>query len=218
MWPKAGWCAPAITCFLTNRTARGAVGIQVGDADLWKQLKSGELTGISLAGIAREVPDANDPGNPRYTEKDAPGWAERLIKAVTRANTNITTEESEMDKAEVQEIVRDTLKSEVGQAVKDALKSAGAPPVEDGPTEVQKQVAAALKAAGIAPVKDELTDVEKQVAAVLKAHGIEPKEPASDATLTKTIGTQIEDAVTKALAKGVTEAAPISGAQEESML
>lgn len=180
-----------------------AVGIQIGDPDLWKQLKSGDLTGISLAGIARMEPEPDDPSHPRYTEKDAamPGWFKSFIKAVTGSNPNQEDpiEETEMDKKEVQDIVRDTLKSELGPAIKDALKSAGDPPAdpprEPAQSEVQKEIAAALKAAGIEPKAPEgdgdKSDVEKRLDA-------------------------LDDKLTKALAKGATETDPSTGNVEES--
>ncbi|UTS79562.1 XkdF-like putative serine protease domain-containing protein [Phaeobacter piscinae] len=185
-----------------------AVGIQIGDPDLWKQLKSGELTGISLAGIARMEPGPDDPAHPRYTEKDAaPGWVERFIKALTGVNPQEPVEETDMTKDEVQALVGETLKSVLPDALKDAMKSAGDPPASAEPTEVEKAVAAALK-----------------------AHGIEPKEPAAgggegdqtdiqkavDEAVTKALGTKVDDAITKALAKGATETDPATGGTEES--
>lgn len=185
-----------------------AVGIQIGDPDLWKQLKSGELTGISLAGIARMEPGPDDPAHPRYTEKDAaPGWVERFIKALTGVNPQEPVEETDMTKDEVQALVGETLKSVLPDALKDAMKTAGDPPASEEPTEVEKAVAAALK-----------------------AHGIEPKEPAAgegegdqsdiqkavDEAVTKALGTKVDDAITKALAKGAIETDPTTGATEES--
>lgn len=97
-----------------------AVGIQIGDPDLWKRLKAGELTGISLAGVARVDPAPNDH---RYTEKvEAPGWFARWLKSLK------PVEEKNMDENKVREIVR----AEVGASVKDALKSVFAP--DDPPT------------------------------------------------------------------------------------
>ncbi len=185
-----------------------AVGIQIGDPDLWKQLKSGELTGISLAGIARMEPGPDDPAHPRYTEKDAEiGLIARLIKALTGAPHQEPVEEHEMTKDEVQALVAETLKSVLPDALKDAIQPAGDPPANQEPTEVEKAVAAALK-----------------------AHGIEPKEPAAgegegdqtdiqkavDEAITKALGTKVDDAITKALAKGVTETDPATGGTEES--
>ena len=63
----------------------GAQGIQIGDADLWKALKAGELTGISLAGVARHDPDPKAPTDPAWTEKDGdtpPRWFARLFPAL----------------------------------------------------------------------------------------------------------------------------------------
>lgn len=186
-----------------------AVGIQVGDPDLWKQLKSGELTGISLAGIARMEPGPDDPTNPRYTEKDAePRWLGRLIKALTGVNPQETVEETDMTKDEVQALMVETLKSVLPAAITDAMKSAGDPPATDEPKATD---------ADIQKAKD-----------LLKANGIDVPEPASETVtpdaiqtaaeeaVTKAIGTKLDDAITKALAKGVTEAGIATGETEES--
>ncbi len=171
-----------------------AVGIQIGDPDLWKQLKSGELTGISLAGVARMEPAPNDPANPRYTEKNAaPGWVPWLIKALTGNTPKDPIEETEMDKNEVQEIVRDTLKSELGDAIKDALKSAGVGSATD------PAPAPAADPAPAPETKGGETDIEKAITKGLAA--LEGK---------------IDDKIAKALAKGVTETDPAAGGAEES--
>jgi putative serine protease XkdF len=180
-----------------------AVGIQIGDPDLWKQLKSGDLTGISLAGIARMDPEPGDPTDPRYTEKtDAPpGWFTTWLKALTGATpTQDPIEETEMDKKEVQDIVRDTLKSELGPAIKDALKPADDPSAAPEQSEVEKAVAAALKAAGV-EAKDLAAgdDGESEIAKGFKA-----------------LEAKLDDKITKALAKGATETDPALGNIEES--
>ncbi len=174
-----------------------AVGIQIGDPDLWRQLKSGEMTGISLAGIARVEPSQNDQ---KYTEKSkdaAPGWVERLIKALIGADNQDPIEENDMDKKAVQEIVRDTLKSELGDAIKDALKSAGVGGTAD-------PAPAAAPAADPAPApgaESEGSDIEKAIAKGFTA--LEGK---------------IDDKITKALAKGAIETGPVAGNVEESFL
>jgi hypothetical protein len=166
-------------------------------------------------------PEPDDPAHPRYTEKDAaPGWFTSWLKSMTGVNPT-TPKETDMDKNEVQEIVRDTLKSELGDAITTALKSAGigdqATPKDPEPTEVEKAVAAALKAAGIEPktpaaengdggdgdpAEGGETDIEKAIAKALG--GFEAK---------------LDDKITKALAKGVTETDPASGVKsEESFL
>jgi len=191
-----------------------AVGIQIGDPDLWKKLKSGELTGISLAGIARV-----QPAEPRtsYTEKDTDtGLVKALLRALTGKNTpENPTEEIDMKEDQVRDIVR----SEVGSAVTEALKTAGigkTTDTTDKQADVEKAVAAALKAAGVEPVEPEQSDIEKAVDAALKARGIKPKSESPDTELTKAIGTQVEDAVAKALAKGAIETDPATGTGEES--
>ena len=184
-----------------------AVGIQIGDVDLWKQLKAGDLTGISLAGIARMDPEPSDRGNTHYTEKDAaPNWVTRLIKALSGATTQETVEETDMNKDQVQALVSETLKSVLPDALKDAMKAAGDPSATTEPTEVEKAVADALKAAG-AEVKEAGADADETDIA-----------KAVDVAVTKALGTKLEDAITKAIAKGVTETDPNVGGNEESFV
>lgn len=191
-----------------------AVGIQIGDPDLWKQLKSGELTGISLAGIARMEPGPDDPAHPRYTEKDAEiGLIARLIKALTCAPHQEPVEETDMTKDEVQALVTETLKSVLPDALKDASQPAGDPAPKADAAELEK-AKELLKANGIdvpdpAPKADE-DDLDAKIAkAVEKAVG-------TTKGTEKSIDQKIDDAVTKALAKGVTETDPTAGATEES--
>ncbi|AUQ62339.1 XkdF-like putative serine protease domain-containing protein [Phaeobacter inhibens] len=191
-----------------------AVGIQIGDPDLWKQLKSGELTGISLAGIARMEPGPDDPAHPRYTEKDAEiGLIARLIKALTGAPHQEPVEETDMTKDEVQALVAETLKSVLPDALKDASQPAGDPAPKADAAELEK-AKELLKANGIdvpdpAPKADE-DDLDTKIAkAVEKAVG-------TTKGTEKSIDQKIDDAVTKALAKGVTETDPTAGATEES--
>ncbi|SDG18884.1 MULTISPECIES: XkdF-like putative serine protease domain-containing protein [Rhodobacterales] len=191
-----------------------AVGIQIGDPDLWKQLKSGELTGISLAGIARMEPGPDDPAHPRYTEKDAEiGLIARLIKALTGAPHQEPVEETDMTKDEVQALVAETLKSVLPDALKDASQPAGDPAPKADAAELEK-AKELLKANGIdvpdpAPKADE-DDLDAKIAkAVEKAVG-------TTKGTEKSIDQKIDDAVTKALAKGVTETDPTAGATEES--
>ncbi len=189
-----------------------AVGIQVGDPDLWKQLKSGELTGISLAGIARMEPSENDPAQHRYTEKDAEvGMIARLIKALTGAPHQDPIEETDMTKEEVQALVAETLKSVLPDALKDANPSASDPAPKASETELQK-AKELLKANGI-DVPDLAPDGEDLDAKIAKAMAKAVGDTNSEE---KSIDQKIDDAVVKALAKGATETAPSTGAHEES--
>ncbi len=206
------------TLFPDEPEGAWAVGIQIGDPDLWKQLKSGELTGISLAGIARMEPEPDDPAHPRYTEKDAEvSLIARLIKALTGAPPQEPVEETDMTKDEVQALVGETLKSDLPDALKDALKSAGftAPQAD---AEELKKAKELLKANGIEvtePKPQEATDdldtkIAKAIEKALGKSGDAPKGADKD------IDQKIEDAITKALAKGVTETDPSGGNAEES--
>ena len=124
-----------------------AVGIQIGDPDTWKDLKSGAIAGISLAGIARV-----DPAEPQtqWTEKQEAGFVAWLKALFAKSqDPKPQEEETQMDDAKVQEIVRSVLKDELGPAIKDAMKSANAPPASPpapAPTDEATQIEA-LKAA-----------------------------------------------------------------------
>lgn len=136
-----------------------AVGIQINDADLWQAVKAGELTGISLAGVARHEPGPADPQHPQWTEKDSdtpPRWFARLFPALK----NTPKETPEMDENKVREIVR----AEVGDAVKDALKSAFTPTEAEKPADPAAAAAAAVTKA-MADLETKLDDkIAKAVA------------------------------------------------------
>ncbi len=179
-----------------------AVGIQIGDPDLWAQLKSGDLTGISLAGIAQM-----EPSEPRtsYTEKDEiPGWFKSLFKQFTKQ----PTEETDMDKNEVQGVVRDMLKEELPGILKDAGIGTGSKPAAE---DVEK-AKATLKAAGI--------EVDAPAA------GGKAAEPAGEATDIATaiakgfeaIEGKIDDKITLAVAKGADVTGQPDTAVEESFV
>lgn len=191
-----------------------AVGIQIGDPDLWKQLKSGELTGISLAGIARMEPEPDDPANPRYTEKDAEiGLIARLIKALTGAPHQEPVEETDMTKDEVKALVAETLKSVLPDALKDASQPAGDPAPKADAAELEK-AKELLKANGI-DVADPATKADEGDLDAKIAKAVE-KAVGNTKGTEKSIDQKIDDAVTKALAKGVTETDPNTGTVEES--
>ncbi|MCP5230666.1 MAG: hypothetical protein H6931_17665 [Burkholderiaceae bacterium] len=90
-----------------------AVGIQIGDPLLWRSLKSGDLTGLSLAGMA----ETEQLGGTAGVTKDdqPPGWFTKLF-----GNT-LKTKENEMNEDDVRRIVGET----VGDAVTKALAEAG---------------------------------------------------------------------------------------------
>lgn len=96
-----------------------AVGIQVNDADLWKRLKKGELTGISLAGWGRA--EELDPGKAPesyVTKEEAPGlfrqWWDKLTKG-----DSVTPDE-------VRKLIQEELRK--GQAVEPPPDAAPATP------------------------------------------------------------------------------------------
>lgn len=148
-----------------------AVGIQINDADLWQALKAGELTGISLAGVARHEPDPKAPIDPAWTQKDddtPPRWFARLLPALKTT----PKETPEMDEKQVRDIVR----SEVGDAVKDALKSAFAPSDPKTPADPAEAAVAAVTKA-MADLESKLDDkIAKAVAkGVTEADPSQPK-------------------------------------------
>lgn len=120
------------TLFPDEPEGAWAVGIQVGDPDLWRQLKNGDLTGISLAGTAR----ADEP-SPTLTEKtDAqPGWFRAWLKSMTGtpSNPQDDPEETTMNEDQVRTLVRDTIKAELAPALQAALKGEDTPPAPSTP-------------------------------------------------------------------------------------
>ena len=99
-----------------------AVGVRVDDIDIWRRLKKGELTGLSLAGIAQRT--SAEP-QPSYTEKDAgdkaPNWFTNFIKSITNKG-------KDMDEAQVRDIVKAMLNE---QAQGDSGAEDSAPPSTD---------------------------------------------------------------------------------------
>ena len=148
-----------------------AVGIQINDADLWSSLKSGDLTGISLAGVARMDPDPEDPPPLNWTEKGdpPPGWVQRLITALKAT----PKETQDMDEKQVRDIVR----SEVGSAVKDALKSTFAPE-PDKPADPATIAAQAAEQAIDKAMEKIGADMDAKIAKAV-AKGVTEADPAS---------------------------------------
>ncbi|MCP5136041.1 MAG: hypothetical protein H6981_04500 [Gammaproteobacteria bacterium] len=91
-----------------------AVGIQIGDPALWRRLKSGELAGLSLAGMA----ETEQLGGTAGVSKDdqPPGWFSRFINSL-RGN--------EMNEDDVRRIAGEAAASAATDAVKKALAEAG---------------------------------------------------------------------------------------------
>lgn len=127
-----------------------AVGVRVGDPDLWRQLKSGELTGFSLAGFAL----VEEEPTPSQTAKAEEAGFSKLLRAFGLAQPK----EPDVTKDEIETIVKAVLaaqtKSEGDAAKDDAAKPdpAKAPaktdavPKEDAAAEGEKAVVKALEA------------------------------------------------------------------------
>jgi len=97
-----------------------AVGIQVGDVDLWARLKSGDLTGLSLAGVAQRE---DEPQQVQTKAGDDAG----MFAAFSRwLKTKQQGEDDEMTKEEIEALVKST----VTDAVTAAVGAAVGPAVE----------------------------------------------------------------------------------------
>jgi hypothetical protein len=162
-----------------------AVGIQIGDPDIWRQLKSGELTGISLAGIAHAEPEPQVPPQPvpQWTEKDANGftaWLKGLFKANENPAPNPEEKEDQMDAKDVAGIVRSVLKEELPGILKEVAKAAEpapntptpTPPAPEGNAEVT-----ALKSA-VAALEDKFAVLTAKGATEADAQGVLKSEEA----------------------------------------
>ena len=172
-----------------------AVGIQIGDTDLWAQLKSGALTGISLAGFARAEPEGDDiTPSAVYAPKSkarAVDWAMRLIKPIITTDPQNTIKETDMDKEGVQDIVRATLDSELGPAIQKAM-----------------QAASKTDTADPAPKAEEDLDLKAKSGEPGNQNGVTAGDLAA---LEKRLGDKIE----RALAKGATETGLEAGHSNE---
>mgnify|MGYP001336801208 CR=1 FL=1 len=161
-----------------------AVGIQVGDPDLWEKLKSGELTGLSLAGIAAMTLD-EDETQQHFTEKNdtPPKWFQSWFSGlVGKSETKPIEENNDMDAKEVREMIGEVLKTALPDALKAALKAEGGPAPETPPAGGEG---------------NQTPDAATQVEPVTKSD--------VEAIVKTAIGTGIEDAMAKALAKGALE-------------
>lgn len=173
---------------LFSEEAEGAwaVGIQVGDPDLWNALKSGELTGISLAGWSREEAEIDV-----FTQKNNAAlrpitdFFAKLMKHINPDNPNdgdIEMSEDEISKVAVK-AATEAASAAIGPAITEALKSAGVIKEDD------------KNSADNAPL-DIAASLEKGFAALNK---------------------NMENTITKALAKGASETGD-AAQEEESIL
>ena len=153
-----------------------AVGIKVYDPDTWQKLKSGGLTGISLAGVAQVKPD-----QPRTQwvepKEEVPNWFRAFIEKFTPK----PVEEKDMTEEKIKQLIKES----VGAAVTEALKSAGTGEnVASAPREPDPLT--------MAPPAS-LQKTEDDAIAAALAKGFEALEG------------KIDDKITKALAKGAVE-------------
>jgi hypothetical protein len=79
-----------------------AVGIKVADEGLWQELKTGGLTGISMAGIARRQ-DINKGGEEGLFER----WTERVVGAIKDALNGIGITKKEDKGLEEKDVVKE---------------------------------------------------------------------------------------------------------------
>lgn len=141
-----------------------AVGIQITDPDTWKELKSGAIAGISLAGIARA-----EPGEPatQWTEKDEAGFAAWMKRLFSKSETEPSNKkEPEMDEAKVQDIVKSALKDALPAAIAEAMKSAGVAPAAPTPAATPAPAPAATPAPAAPGEAGELATLKSAMAAL----------------------------------------------------
>jgi hypothetical protein len=158
--------------FPDEKDGAWAVGVQVNDPELWKQLKSGELAGLSLAGYARVV----DPNSPSYQSKgdEAPGWFGKWVSGwFGKSHYNDKNQQHGTQEADMS-LSKEEIAALVGQVVNTAFEK------RDAQEETKRKAAEAeaaldekIKKAvteGITAVKDDLT---KEIAKSLGKGGTE---------------------------------------------
>lgn len=95
-----------------------AVGIQIYDPDLWKRLESGELTGLSLAGMAQY----EQPPIAAKSEDEPPGWFKQLL---TKAGFVPEQKEEpvEVNKEELQKMIAEEVAKGIASGLAEIQKS-----------------------------------------------------------------------------------------------
>jgi hypothetical protein len=116
-----------------------AVGIQIYDPDLWRRLESGELTGLSLAGLAQyEQPDVAR----KSDETETPGWFMRWLRSAgLRKEAIPTSEEPEVNEEQIKAL----LKSEIPTLVTATLAARKSAETAAAEETARKQEMADLK-------------------------------------------------------------------------
>lgn len=120
-----------------------AVGVQIYDPDLWSRLGKGELTGLSLAGMAQyEQP-------PIGQKSEDAGLFARFVAFLKgepkQEQPPLPVEEADMTKEEMQSLLKSELSSLVGQAVADAMAKKSADEAQQAKEKARDAEVADLK-------------------------------------------------------------------------
>lgn len=153
--------------FPSEKDGAWAVGIQVNDPELWKQLKSGDLAGISLAGFARVV----DPNQPSYTSKgdELPGWFAKLFPSLVKSHGNDKNQQPGTQEADMS-LSKEEIIAIVGQTVSAAFEKRDA---EEAKRKEKADAEAANKAALEKAMGDLKTELLAEIAKGLSKGGTE---------------------------------------------
>lgn len=138
-----------------------AVAIKVEDDELWKQVKTGEVKGLSMAGCAMNS-DAPAPA------AKSEGADESLFRRVVAAVQKLISkqEDDSMEKKEVQVLVDEAMKpineklEALSKSVEQIAKGAKADDKEKGEPKMEDVVKGAVEAA-MKPVNERLEAIEK---------------------------------------------------------
>lgn len=154
------WIVRSGDAYFPNEADAWAVGIQVRDQSLWKQLKNGELTGISLAGMAQRISD--EPQH-TYTEKSLFNFFKSFLKQ----------EQPTMKDDDIRQLVKDEMATALAPAIKQALADAGVISKTDEPATQGTDQAAG-------------TDIAKAVSTAV-TEGMQSLEKSLDEKLAKAL-------------------------------
>jgi len=132
--------------FKEEKEGAWAVGIKIDDDELWREVQSGSLKGLSMAGTAVKVAKSDQA---QQSEED-----QSILRRLAKAIKNIMNhkEEEEMTKDEIQKCVNDAV-----APLKDAVEKAPKPHSEEAMAKIIKAAVDEV----LKPVLDRLEKVEK---------------------------------------------------------
>jgi hypothetical protein len=142
-----------------------AVGIQVTSDRLWRGLEKGELSGISLAGMAQTSP---------AQKEEAPGWLPKILEKLTPTKKELPMDEIKELQKQVTELAAkmDALTASLQKAAKKDETPADDAPADDALVS-KADLAAAIKAGQDATWKD----VTKALADIIAKGAAESANP-----------------------------------------